>query len=226
MMPANPRRTLVILAALIFNVAFARAEGDPQAGAAKAATCSACHGQQGISLVPDFPSLAGQSVTYLYLQLRAFKDGSRANEVMRPLVQSLSDRDLKDLSAYYASLRPTQPATANFAGKTDTGRMIFTRGDAAHGVPPCQGCHGRTGRGPEAAATPASGAVSRPPTAWQTYPALAGQQAPYVVAQLKAYQSGARGQTTNARIMQGIARSLDESSMEQLAAYINQLAPE
>lgn len=226
MIHAHPRRSLVILAALFSNVAFAQTNGDSQAGAAKAATCSACHGPQGTSLVPDFPSLAAQSATYLYLQLRAFKDGSRANDVMRPQVESLSDQDMKDLSAYYASLRPAQSATATQAANTDSGRTMFTRGDTARGVPPCQGCHGRNGRGPEAAGSPASGAVSRPPTAWHTYPALAGQQAPYVVAQLKAYKSGARGETKNARIMQGVARNLDDSAMEDLATYINQLAPE
>lgn len=242
MMLATPRLTLVILAALVFNVASAQAaattkesvdlrrepvtHGDSQAGAAKAATCGACHGPQGNAPVPAFPSLAGQSVTYLYLQLRAFKDGSRGSDVMRPEVESLSEQDMKDLAAYYASLQPARSATATPAANTNAGQQIFTQGDAVRGVPACQACHVPDGRGPQRAVTPASNAVSNPSIAWHTIPALAGQHAQYCVAQLKDFKSGARSTTTNARIMQGVARNLDESAMAEIAAYVNQLGPQ
>lgn len=194
-------------------------QGDASVGATKATICNGCHGPQGNALVPDFPSLAGQSATYLYLQLRAYKDGIRPNEIMRPQVEQLSDQDLKDLSAHYASLRAVR-STAAVEGNTDVGQALFTRGNSPAGIPPCQGCHGVVGKGPAAITT----LFTRPTTAWHTYPALAGQQPQYIVTQLKAYKSGARGGTTNTRIMQGVVQNLDDSAMQEVAAYLSQLA--
>ena len=166
-----------------------------------------------------FPSLAGQSATYLYLQLREYKAGTRASDVMRPQVEHLSDQDMKDLSAHYASLR-AERSTAAASGTTDAGQALYTRGSSTAGIPPCQGCHGVTGRGPVAK----SALVARPTTPWVTFPSLAGQQPQYVVAQLKAYQGGERGGTTNARIMHGVVLNLDDSAMQAVAAYLSQLA--
>jgi len=194
-------------------------QGDAHVGATKATICGGCHGPQGNALVADFPSLAGQSATYLYLQLRAYKDGTRPNEVMRAEVGQLSDQDMKDLSAYYASLRAGR-STVAVEGNTEAGQLLFTRGNSPAGIPPCQGCHGVAAKGPAAVAT----LVSHPATAWHTYPALAGQQPQYIVTQLKAFKSGARGGTTNTRIMRGIAQNLDDSAMQEVAAYLSQLA--
>jgi cytochrome c553 len=194
-------------------------EGNAEAATDKNAVCGGCHGPDGNSLVPDFPSLAGQSATYLYLQLRAFKTGARPSEIMKPQVESLSDQDMKDLAAYYASLSPkasTQPASD---GAVDAGRDLFVRGDVTRGIPPCQGCHGVTAQGVQSAER----ASNRPATAWHTYPTLAGQQANYIVAQLKAYQAGTRVDSSNARIMQIVAQTLDEEFMQQVAAYVSQL---
>lgn len=194
-------------------------EGNAEAAATKNAVCGGCHGPDGNSLVPDFPSLAGQSATYLYLQLRAYKTGSRSNEIMKPQVESLSDQDFKDLAAHYASLSPKASSPAASDATADAGRTLFTRGDVTRGIPPCQGCHGATAQGVQAAKS----ATRRPATAWHTYPTLAGQQANYVVAQLKAYQAGARVESSNALIMQAVAKGLDEQSMQQIAAYVSQL---
>lgn len=196
--------------------------GDAQAGAGKNAVCGGCHGADGNSLVPDFPSLAGQSATYLYLQLRAYKEGVRPSEIMKPQVESLSDQDLKDLAAHYASLlpKPSSPAAPDTAA--DAGRNLFTRGDVTRGIPPCQGCHGVTAQSEQGARS----APGRPPTAWHTYPMLAGQQASYVIAQLKSYQAGTRLDSSNARIMQTVTQGLDEQAMQQVAAYLSQLPQE
>jgi cytochrome c553 len=78
--------------------------GDAAAGAAKAAACAACHGAKGIAAAPTFPNLAGQSETYLYVQLRAFKGGARVNAVMQPLAKTLADQDMRNLAAHFASL--------------------------------------------------------------------------------------------------------------------------
>ena len=84
----------------------AAAEGNAQAGAAKAAVCAACHGQKGISSNPLWPNLAGQQQTYLENQIKAFRDGARTDVSMQPFVASLTDEDVADLAAYYAELSP------------------------------------------------------------------------------------------------------------------------
>ncbi|MDH3386732.1 MAG: cytochrome c [Gammaproteobacteria bacterium] len=80
------------------------AAGDAAAGKTKAATCGACHGMNGISPNDLWPNLAGQKEGYLVAQLKAFRDGQRANPMMAPMVAPLSDADIDDLAAYYSSL--------------------------------------------------------------------------------------------------------------------------
>ena len=72
-------------------------------GREKAATCAACHGQDGISPNPEWPSLAGQHESYLLHTLRQYQNGEREDPVMAGLVANLSDEDLRDLSAFYAA---------------------------------------------------------------------------------------------------------------------------
>jgi cytochrome c553 len=79
---------------------------DVAAGKAKSVTCGACHGNNGISMIPMYPNLAGQKEQYLVLQLKAFRDGERKNMIMAPMAAGLSDDDIANLSAYYASLDP------------------------------------------------------------------------------------------------------------------------
>lgn len=190
-------------------------QGDASAGARKATDCGVCHGPQGNAPIAEFPSIAGQSATYLYLQLRAYQDGTRPNEVMRLLVEPLSDQDLKDLSAYYASLAAAR-STAAVEGNSDAGRQLFALGNAPAGIPPCQGCHGVAGKG--IVAPPA-----RSTTNWHTFPRLAGQQPQYVIAELNAYRSRTRADSRSDRIMQGVAQNLDDSAMQDIAAYLSQL---
>lgn len=229
-MPATIRRALIIVALAAFAATAPAgdlrrepvAQGDAQAGATKAQVCATCHGPEGISAVPIFPNLAGQPATYHYVQLRAYRDGSRANPVMAALVESLSDQDMKDIAAYYATLRP-EVAPAPAAAPNDAGKALYLSGDPARGVPACQGCHGSDGRGPAAAKHAASEQL-RPHTPWHTFPALAGQPAPYVAEQLKAYRDGPRLGSTNARIMHAVVRNLDDAGVEALAAYLAALA--
>jgi len=94
--------TALLLAALA-STAWA---ADPAAGKAKSVTCAACHGQTGISNNDEWPNLAGQKETYLVKQIKAFRDGSRTNAMMAPMVKPLSDADVENLAAYYASLKP------------------------------------------------------------------------------------------------------------------------
>ncbi|MBZ6065977.1 cytochrome c [Aeromonas schubertii] len=79
---------------------------DAEAGKAKAVVCAACHGGEGKAMIPGYPHLAGQSAQYTAKQLRAFRDGQRQDPVMAPMAKPLSDADIENLAAWYASLKP------------------------------------------------------------------------------------------------------------------------
>jgi len=83
--------------------ATAFASGNPEAGHKKSTPCQACHGPNGISVSPAFPNLAGQNVDYIQEALRQYKDGRRANPIMKGQAANLSERDIEDLAAYFSS---------------------------------------------------------------------------------------------------------------------------
>jgi cytochrome c553 len=185
--------------------------GDAQAGKASSKICSACHGERGLGISPTFPNLAGQSITYLYVQLKTFKGGQRSDPVMAPMAAPLGDADMRNLAAYFASLPPKPRGRA---GGASPGARLFSHGDPARGIPPCQGCHGPAGQGPTADAK----AMMQAP--WSTIPRLQGQSAMYVAKALHDFKSGARSGTSNAAIMHGVAGALSEPDIQSLAAYV------
>lgn len=82
------------------------AAADMAAGKAKAsAACAVCHGALGLSTMPNAPHLAGQPQIYLTEQLRNYRSGKRTHEVMGVIAKPLSDQEIEDLSAWYASLQ-------------------------------------------------------------------------------------------------------------------------
>ncbi|WP_254426815.1 c-type cytochrome [Rhodanobacter sp. C06] len=185
--------------------------GDARAGQARSAVCAACHGPQGLAIAPNFPDLAGQSATYLYMQLKTFKSGQRRDPVMSGQAATLSDADMRNLAVHYASL-PAKPAGR--ADAASRGGQLFLDGDPARGIPPCQACHGPTGRGPRVYPSDAP----QPP--WATFPRLHGLSAVYVTKALGDFRSGARSGSSNARIMHGVAQTLDDADILALSSYI------
>ncbi len=104
-MTKTPFLANLALAALV--VASVANAADPAAGKKQyAATCAACHGADGISVVPIYPNLAGQKDQYLVAQLKAFRDGSRANAIMGPMAKPLTDTEIANLAAYVSTLKP------------------------------------------------------------------------------------------------------------------------
>ena len=98
---------LLIAASLFMLSTASMAAGDAAAGKAKAATCIACHGENGVSLIPNYPNLAGQKVDYIVAQLQAFKSGERkgaSSAIMAPMAAGLSEQDMMDLAAYFSGL--------------------------------------------------------------------------------------------------------------------------
>jgi cytochrome c553 len=186
--------------------------GDAHAGAAKAAVCAACHGPQGVAIAPNFPNLAGQSATYLYVQLKEFHDGERNDPVMTGQAAALSDADMRDLASYYAALAPKP---AGQADANSRGAQLYLAGDPAQGIPPCQGCHGPAGLGPQ----PHPSSAPQPP--WATFPHLRGQSGLYVTKQLGDFKSGARAGSSNAKVMHGIAATLGDDDVQALSTYLS-----
>lgn len=215
---------LAALAALCFAGAPAAADrlhdlrgttpihGSATAGKDKANICVACHGADGHAVVPQFPNLGGQSPTYLYLQMQAYKEGQREHATMQAQLAPMSDQDLRNLSAFFASMPRFHAGGADSGSR---GATLYHQGDSARGIPGCQGCHGSDGAGPHP-----DSASAMPRAAWPSFPALAGQPVEYVVAQLQAYRDGARHGNTNAAIMHGVTGNLDDTDIQALAGYI------
>jgi cytochrome c553 len=190
--------------------------GDPAAGEKKATACFACHGSNGVPIAPTFPRLAGQREDYLYHRLVSFKhagpkDPYYSVSPMTPNVASLSDTDMRNLAAYFASQTPPATATAAAPGK---GGALFLAGDPARGIPPCQGCHGED-----------AGGTSTSTRREAVYPSLRGQNAPYLIARLTSFHKSQPHDTTNDFIMGGVAQTLDEESIQAIAAWLSSLTP-
>ena len=99
------KKTLFAVVAIAAVASAPAMAGDPAAGKAKSAVCAGCHGANGISAVPLYPNLAGQKEQYLVKQMKAFRDGTRADPVMSPMAKPLSDADIENLAAFFASLK-------------------------------------------------------------------------------------------------------------------------
>jgi len=182
----------------------ALAAGSKEAGQAKAATCSACHGMDGNSLNPEWPNLAGQGEAYIVRQLQAFKAGQRQNVLMSPMAAILSDEDMADLAAYFSS-QTVRGGEAD-PSKFKTGQRVYRSGKVNEQVMACAGCHGPDGRGNAPAG----------------FPAVHGQHSTYVAAQLRAYKSGARATDPN-QMMRTVAASLSEDEIDAVASFIQGL---
>lgn len=198
---------LVTLVLLASPVAAQMVDGDPQAGAGKAQACAACHGASGNSANPAWPNLAGQHADYISAQLQFYQSGARANAIMQGQAANLSEEDMADIAAHYASLEMEVGETSE--ALVDLGRSIYLGGIADKGVPACAACHGAAGEG-----IPGTG-----------YPRLGGQKAVYVSQQLQAYRSGERAGYGQASVMTAIAGNLSDDEIEAVASYVYGLYP-
>lgn len=187
-------------AALILGLALAGlltapaalAAGDAEAGRMKAETCFGCHGVPNYTNVyPTFevPKLGGQHAERLVAALQAYRSGARQHPTMTAQASSLSDQDIEDIAAYFASMQEGGSAEPPRGGDADAGKEKAAT---------CAGCHGADGKSPNA-----------------MYPVLASQYADYIVHALKSYQTGQRKDP----IMSTFASALTEQDMEDLAAW-------
>ena len=193
--------TLILL--LIAPISFTMA-GDVEAGKSKSIVCSACHGQDGNSMNPLWPSLAGQHKQYTIHTLRAYQNGTRVDAVMQAQVMALTEQDIEDIAAYY-NAQTMQKKDYDY-GLAKKGESLYRGGNASTGVAACIACHGPTGRG-----NPGAG-----------YPSLAGQHAEYTADALKGYIKTERKAGLN-DMMQSLATRLTAEEIEAVSEYIQAL---
>jgi cytochrome c553 len=174
-------KKLIAAASLCFASISAQAvitvpEYDVKAGQKVAETvCAACHGLNGVSIVPAQPNLGGQNVRYLYKQLLNFKTGYRKNGIMQSQVAALTQQDMANVAGYYASQPVWGFASGNPATNQEASKL-FLGGDKSRGIIPCAGCHDPEARGNE----------------WAAFPRLGGQHAQYISTQLKLFRAAGR----------------------------------
>lgn len=179
------------------------ASGDAEAGKAKAGVCAACHGIAGVSALPINPNLAGQVPGYIRGQLKAFKTGARKNAIMMAQSTGLSDEDMADLDAYYATLTPSTEVNLTEAEveMAEAGERLYRGGFADRGISACMGCHGPSGHG-----------ISI------HYPRVAGQHKEYLEQQLLSFKKGERMGHND--IMYDVAFGLSEQQIKELSVYM------
>ena len=198
-------KILVSLLLTLGITGLAQAAGDAAAGQDKVVMCGACHGADGNSAAPNFPKLAGQGERYLLKQLNDIKSGDRSVVEMTGLLNNLSDQDLADISAYYASQKMSVGAAD--PKLVARGEALFRGGKLNEGMPACTGCHSPDGAGLDAAG----------------FPQLGGQHAGYVAKQLTDFREGNRTNDGDSMIMRGIAAKLSNKDIEAVSSFIQGL---
>jgi cytochrome c553 len=168
-----------------------------------AQVCAACHTADSSRGIPTNPILQGQHPDYLVKQLTEFKAGKRDNAIMKPMASTLTDDDMRNVAAFYASVTAKPGQSKGNKASTDLGTKIWRGGIAEKSVPACAGCHGPTGAG-----IPAQ------------YARLGGQHAEYVSAELMLFRSGKRA---NSPQMATIAARMSDAEIAAVSDYVEGL---
>lgn len=179
--------------------------GDPVAGKSKAEMCFGCHGEDGNSADPEFPKLAGQYGSYMTKQVRDYLSGLLSHQTMGSMAATVSDEDMDDISAYFAS----QPMMKGDApSNNQLGKQLFENDDLPKMKVSCKSCHGATGKG----LTPEN----------PVYPVIGGQHKVYLLGQMLKFRKSARNNSTGG-VMNTTVHSLSDAELEALADYISGL---
>ncbi|MCK5828743.1 MAG: cytochrome c4 [Methylococcales bacterium] len=226
------------LLALSISLAFSavpvvvQAGGDMAEGKVKAANCASCHGEDGNSMMGNFPKLAGQHASYLVKQLNAFKDNTRNAPMMAPLAMGLDDGDMEDLAAFYASQKTSsnqmpvifsdddddddEEAEGEAESSEDTeaevknlislGGDLYRNGNLKSEVSACIACHGPKGAGNK----PAS------------FPAVRGQHADYLIKSLTDFKKGTRNESSD-NMMHMIAKKMTDKEIQAVSYHISMM---
>jgi cytochrome c553 len=183
------------------------ASGNARHGAFIAMNCTACHGNGGVSVQTQFPTLAGMDAAVIYKQLDDYRSGKRMSQVMGAMAQALSGEDSADVAAYFAAQPGGLPTLSGYripeSGRSlresDPAKRLVYAGDPQRGIPPCSACHGPGGFKLGA-------------------PTLQGQHADYIERQLGEFAQGSRQNDIFGQ-MRAIAMQLTPEEMHALRAF-------
>jgi cytochrome c553 len=176
--------------------------GDPVAGKDKSQLCQGCHGEVGISLEGMAPKLAGQYGKYIAKQLRNFQSGTRTHQIMSDIAATVSDDDLADIAAYFASQEKMKGNGSN----NKVGENLFLHGDMSRMMVACVNCHGVNGKG-KSPGNP-------------VFPVIGGQHKDYLRGQLINFRDGDRGNSPGG-VMNIITQKLTDAELDALADYVS-----
>lgn len=211
LMRKNMKMMGLLVSVFLGLSASAMAAGNVEAGKTKSASCGACHGADGNSMIDINPKLAGQHASYLVKQLKEFKLASqtggeegRNNAVMNGMAAVLSEQDMLDIAAYFESQTPSEGETPEDV--IEAGSKLYRGGDLERGITACTACHGPRGNG----------------TSLSGFPDISGQHTAYLKAQLEAFRSGQRANSHNG-MMEDIAKRLTDQDIDILSKYISGL---
>ena len=187
--------TAVALAAMLAGPA-----GAEDAKTIAATVCIACHADDGNSVIPMFPKIAGLQEEYIVKQLKDFMSGRRKSDIMAPVVAALKPEDIAPLAVFYSSqkLKAGEPENKK---SVSLGKLIFHDGNEDSGVPACVGCHQAEGAG------------------HNIYPRIGGQHSTYVTQQLKNFAAGERSNDVS-RFMRVTAKRMSEEEIQAVAEYL------
>lgn len=165
-----------------------------------ATVCSPCHAEDGNSVIPNFPKLAGQPAPYLAKQLNDFLAGKRKSDAMAPVLANVKAGDVAALAAHF-SAQKAAPGKVEDAALAAAGEKLYKKGNEATGVPGCTGCHLANGMGDAENAR------------------VAGQHQAYAIAELTSFKSGARANDKR-RVMRVLAERMTEAEIKAVAEYM------
>lgn len=220
------------LLALAFTLSIAPclvyADGNAADGKTKAVSCAGCHGEDGNSIAPSFPKLAGQHAGYIVQQLEAFKSGTRNAPMMAPLAMGIDSESVKDIGAYYASQKITSnqlPVLQNDDDDEDDdsesnaeansaeveslialGNDLYRNGNLKSKVSACIACHGPSGEGNKLA----------------SFPRVQGQHADYLIKALTDFKNDERSNIPN-NMMHMIAKKMTKKEIQGVSYYISMI---
>jgi cytochrome c553 len=178
--------------------------GDPVTGRTKSHLCQGCHGEVGISTEPLIPKLAGQYGPYISKQVLNYQAGVRSHQIMNAMAATLTDADLADVAAYFASQKKMKGSGSS---ENQLGKNIFLHSDTENKRYACVNCHGPRGKGIDPKIT--------------TFPVIGGQHKDYLRRQLVNFREGDRTNSPNG-IMNQVANSLSDAEIESLVEYISE----
>jgi len=179
------------------------------AGKTKSEVCNGCHGADGMSVDPKLiPNLAGQYADYIFFQTREFQEGHRHDDTMSAMSALVSsEEDLKDIAAYYASLKMMK-GTNPSSPLAKEGKQLFLRGIPKIGLSSCVSCHGKNGKGNGQKNT--------------FIPVIGGQQKMYLQEELMDFKTGLRPNGPSGH-MGDLSKKMSDNEIQALAEYLSGL---